>query len=74
LANTAGKEIGMSGGAPGVGSGTGSNSAGAAGGTSGNAADLQAIFDKAAADRKEFTEISVKGNTEIAKFNEKPKI
>jgi hypothetical protein len=49
---------------------------GATGGNSGgsNAADLQAIFDQAAADRKEFTEISVKGNTEIAKFNEKPKI
>lgn len=42
--------------------------------TSSNAADLQQIFDQAAADRKEFTEISVKGNTEIAKFNEKPKI
>jgi hypothetical protein len=46
---------------------------GGSGGGSG-AGDLQAIFDKAAADRKEFTEISVKGNTEIAKFNEKPKI
>ncbi len=45
------------------------------GGSGGSGAgDLQAIFDKAAADRKEFTEISVKGNTEIAKFNEKPKI
>lgn len=40
----------------------------------GGAGDLKAIFDQAAADRKEFTEISVQGNTEIAKFNEKPKI
>lgn len=40
----------------------------------GGAGDLRAIFDKAAADRKEFTQISVEGNTEIAKFNEKPKI
>lgn len=46
---------------------------GSSGGGSG-AGDLKAIFDQAAADRKEFTEISVKGNTEIAKFNEKPKI
>ena len=63
----------MTDGVSGAGTGAGAAS-GTSGGTSSNAADLQAIFDKAAADRKEFTEISVKGNTEIAKFNEKPKI
>ena len=35
---------------------------GGGGSGGGGAGDLQAIFDKAAADRKEFTEISVKGN------------
>jgi 3-hydroxyisobutyrate dehydrogenase-like beta-hydroxyacid dehydrogenase len=46
-------------------------------GSGGSEADfdkLQAIFDQAKADQLRITEISVKGNTGIAQFKEKPKI
>ena len=44
------------------------------GGDDAGFAELQGIFDKAAADQRQITKISVEGNTEIAKFKEKPKI
>ena len=53
------------------------NGAFGGGGSSGGDADfgkLEGIFDKAKADQLKITEISVEGNTGIAKFKEKPKI